>query len=351
MANISALARLNAKGGLVAPVSSGLAPVPEKHGEIFSHAGRLWVSGGGAVKPALLPVGPAPITHTHIQALAASTWTINHNFGRPGTPAIMAWDAQNNPVTPIGVTLVSRNQAIVAFGVTIAGSAVLSIPEAQSFTSLKLNGQALAVESGALKVGDATVALQGHGHPFSEITDKPTTLAGYGITDVASAADLAAHVGASNPHPQYMRAVSCRTTASSSRNSTALADVVDATIALLPNTVYRITFYVRFSSAASGTGIRLGLTTPVGATVSAVVSIPVRSDSTSGSLQGTIVVSGDSVIGTGVEIANTAYVAVIQGVVATGATAGLLQLRYASEVSGSTVSVLPHTVGFADIVE
>lgn len=73
MANISALARLNAKGGLVAPVSSGLAPVPEKHGEIFSHAGRLWVSGGGAVKPTLLPVGPAPIIHTHIQALAAST--------------------------------------------------------------------------------------------------------------------------------------------------------------------------------------------------------------------------------------------------------------------------------------
>lgn len=351
MANISALARLNAKGGLVAPVSSGLAPVPEKHGEIFSHAGRLWVSGGGAVKPALLPVGPAPITHTHIQALAASTWTISHNFNLPGTPSVVVWDAQNNPIVPIGMTVVSKNQVIVAFGVTIAGSAVVTMPEAQSFTSLKLNGQPLTVDGGALKVGEMAVSLQGHGHSFSEITDRLTTLAGYGITDVASAADLAAHAGAANPHPQYMRAISCRTVATSSRSATSLADVAGATITLLPDTVYRITFYVRFSSTASGTGIRLGLTTPAGATVSAVVSIPVRSDSTSGSLQGTIVVSGDSVTGTGVEIANTAYVAVIQGVVATGPTAGPLQLRYASEVSGSTVSVLPHTVGFADIVE
>ena len=55
-------------------------------------------------------------------------------------------------------------------------------------------------------------------------------------------------------------------------------------------------------------------------------------------------------IGTGVEVAGTAYIAVIQGVVFTGATAGNLQLQFGSEVSGSSVSVLPFTVGFADIL-
>ena len=170
MANISALARLNAKGGLVAPVSSGLAPVPEKHGEIFSHAGRLWVSGGGATKPALLPVGPAPISHSHIQAIAASTWTINHNFNLPGTPAVAAWDAENAPLEPIGVTVVSANQVIVAFGRTVAGSAVLSMPDSQSLSSLRLGGAALTFGSGKLAVNGTGLSVEGHGHAVSEVS-------------------------------------------------------------------------------------------------------------------------------------------------------------------------------------
>ena len=178
----------------------------------------------------------------------------------------------------------------------------------------------------------------------------PTTLAGYGITDAASDVDLANHVAAYNPHPQYVMSSTCKTTGTVSSSLTTLANVTGAAIALLANSLYRVTMYVRFSSTASGTGIRLGLTCPTGATISAQVSIPVRADSTSGCFQGSIVVSGDSVTATGVEIAGTAYVAVIQGVIQTGATAGNLQLQYATEVSGSSVSVLPMSVGFADII-
>lgn len=119
---------------------------------------------------------------------------------------------------------------------------------------------------------------------------------------------------------------------------------------LAANSLYRITMYVRFSSNATGTGIRLGLICPTGSVISAIVSIPVRSDSTAGCFQGTIVSSGDYVVGTGVEVAGTAYIAVIQGVVSTGVTAGALQLTYGSEVSGSTVSVLPYSVGHIDIL-
>ena len=147
-----------------------------------------------------------------------------------------------------------------------------------------------------------------------------------------------------------MRSLTCKTTTDVSSSSTGLTNVTEGVIALAANTLYRITLYVRFSSTASGTGIRIGLTCPTGATISAVVSIPVRSDGTSGAFQGTIVTSGDSVIGTGVEVAGTAYVAVVQGIVSTAATAGNLQLQFGSEVLGSSVSVLPFTVGFADIM-
>ena len=204
---------------------------------------------------------------------------------------------------------------------------------------------------GRVTAGAALTAADIPSLDWSKIaTGKPTTLSGYGITDASTSADLAAHVAAANPHPQYVRSLTYKTATTISTTSTSLNNVTEGVISLAANTLYRITMYVRFSSTASGTGIRLGLTCPTGAAISAVVSIPVRSDSTSGAFQGTIVVSGDSVIGTGVEIAGTAYIAVIQGVVSTGATAGSLQLQFGSEVTGSSVSVLPFSVGFADIM-
>ena len=280
--------------------------------------------------------GAAPLQFTHTQTIAASTWTIDHNFGLPGAPAVTAWDAENNPVTPIGVTLVSRNQVIVAFGVTIAGSAVLTMPGAQSLDALRVGAASLTYENGRLSVDGVPVSLDGHTHSslsvnFSAIAGLPTTLAGYGIVDALSS----------------MRA---RASSPVQVSSTTLADVSSMSVQLAPNSTYRITLYVRFQSAANTTGIRLGLTTPTGSTISAQVSIPVKADSTSGVLQGSIIASGDSVLGTGVEAANTPYIATIFGVVSTGATGGSLQLRAASEINGSAVTVLPMSTMVADTI-
>ena len=231
--------------------------------------------------------------------------------------------------------------ANAAIAVTLANSGVA----AGTYPKVTVDAKGRVTAGSALTASDVPV------HDWSKITTgKPTTLAGYGITDASTSANLAAHVAAANPHPQYMRSLTCKTTTDVSSSSTGLTNVTEGVIALAANTLYRITLYVRFSSTASGTGIRIGLTCPTGATISAVVSIPVRSDGTSGAFQGTIVTSGDSVIGTGVEVAGTAYVAVVQGIVSTAATAGNLQLQFGSEVLGSSVSVLPFTVGFADIM-
>lgn len=350
MGNVNALARLNLKGGMVAPSSQSGPPPMSAFNEIVSYGNRLWIGGGVAPKPAPIAIGPAPLSYTHVQALSASAWTINHAFGLPGTPSVMVWDAAGNIVTPISLTVVSASQIIVGFGISVTGHAVVSMPNAMAADSVKIGGVALSESGGQLLVGGTAISLQNHSHSYASLTGKPTTIAGFGITDALSISNLDAHVAAADPHPQYMRSLSFKTTANSTSSSTTLNNAAAAAIALAANTVYRITLYVRFSSAATGTGIRLGLTCPTGSVISASVSIPVRSDSTSGSLQGTIVVSGDSVQGTGVELSNTAYIAVIQGVVSVGATAGNLQLQYATEVSGSAVTVLPHSVGFADIV-
>ena len=253
-----------------------------------------------------------------------------------------------------GVVAINQNMATVTFPGPRAGIALVYIQNSYAVESMLVRNELgvgdveLTGSGGALLVNGVAASKEGHAHTFASITAKPTTLAGYGITDAVDSADLAAHVAATDPHPQYTRSLTCKT---SSTSSTSLTNVAGGTIALAANTLYRVTMYVRFSSTSSSTGIRLGLTCPSGSTISAIVSIPVRSDSTSGAFQGTIVASGDYVIGTGVENSGVAYIAVIQGVVSTGPTAGDLQLRFGSEVSGSSVSVLPFTIGFADVMQ
>lgn len=152
------------------------------------------------------------------------------------------------------------------------------------------------------------------------------------------------------PNSAGLPTVKNRLTVAVSSVSVSLATVAGMNIQLSANTTYRITYFIRFQSAATGTGIRVGLLAPAGSSISATVSIPVRSDSTSGVLQGAIITSGDSVLGTGVEAANTPYVATIFGMVQTGATPGVLSLQFATEINGSQVTVLPMTNGKAEVM-
>jgi hypothetical protein len=50
---------------------------------------------------------------------------------------------------------------------------------------------------------ELTVDAAGGSAAWADITGTPTTLAGYGITDACSDAELAAHVAAGDPHPAY----------------------------------------------------------------------------------------------------------------------------------------------------
>jgi hypothetical protein len=197
---------------------------------------------------------------------------------------------------------------------------------------------------------------------FAAVTGKPTTLGGYGITDGALQADLLAHTGGADPHPQYYNQVRGdarysqllnvvgKNAVNTASTSTTLANATGLSIQLAANTLYRVSMMVRFSSTNAGTGVKLGVTAPASATVALAATIPRAADGTGSAFYGQITSSGDSVLSNGVEAANTTYMATILGTVQTGATAGPLQVQLATEVNSVSVSVVAGSVIVADII-
>jgi hypothetical protein len=131
-----------------------------------------------------------------------------------------------------------------------------------------------------------------------------------------------------------------------------LASMTTATglnLAVSANTAYTFSYYVLFQTAAVNTGIGLAVTTPAGATVQYTAVIPVAADGTAAARLGWGTFSGDTILGTGVEAANTTYVAHIYGVVHTGATAGNLSVQYRSELAGTNVTLKTDSWGALEV--
>jgi hypothetical protein len=60
--------------------------------------------------------------YTHVQTLASTTWTINHNTGTDGM-IIQTFDSSGDYVNPISVTLPNRSTAIIEFETAVSGEA------------------------------------------------------------------------------------------------------------------------------------------------------------------------------------------------------------------------------------
>ena len=121
--------------------------------------------------------------------------------------------------------------------------------------------------------------------------------------------------------------------------TTAMSDITGLNFLLASGTTYSFAFDVLFQSGIATTGIKLGLTFPAATIVSAKARIPIAADGAGGEFQGWITTSGDSVIGTGVETANTTYIGTMKGVIRPSAN-GTLQAQVGSEISTATVGVL-----------
>ena len=132
------------------------------------------------------------------------------------------------------------------------------------------------------------------------------------------------------------RLTTARLAADVTNNTTTLANVTGLAIALAANSTYTIDAKVMFQTAATATGIRLTQTAPAGATVVAQWNTP--TSQTARTLANHRAADTGAAT-TGVDVANANTLASGLILVITGATAGNLQIRFASEVAGSNAVV------------
>jgi hypothetical protein len=190
----------------------------------------------------------------------------------------------------------------------------------------------LTSDTSSLLINGIAASTNGHSHPFNSITSSPTTLAGYGITDAIST-DVV------------------KTTSPNTNNSITTITIPELTTPLLASKVYNFKYYIRYQSVATGTGLKIGIAISSSAIISAQVSIPVKSTSTSGMMFGSITASGTTITSTGVNAADTPYIATIEGIIQMGSSAGSLNVIFGSEVSGNTITVLPYSIGVIEVIQ
>lgn len=127
-----------------------------------------------------------------------------------------------------------------------------------------------------------------------------------------------------------------RLSADVTNNTTTLANVTGLALALAANSTYQVDGQVMFQTAATTTGIRLTQTVPTGATVVAQWSTP--TSLTAATLANQRAADAGAAT-TAIDTANANTLATASILVVTGATAGNLQIRFASEVAASNAVV------------
>lgn len=139
---------------------------------------------------------------------------------------------------------------------------------------------------------------------------------------------------------------SCRKSGAAQTATTAtLANVTGMSFSVTAGVYYHFKFLVSFRSSVATVGLKLGLTFPAVTRFSGSCRIPIAAAGAGGELQGPISASGGSVSGSAVPAINTDYCAICEGVILASAN-GTLQLQFAAETTGATVTLQPETVGF-----
>lgn len=119
-------------------------------------------------------------------------------------------------------------------------------------------------------------------------------------------------------------------------SSTTVSNVTSLSFEATSGVTYKFKFNVLFSSAATKTGVKLGLTAPAG-TLAATAYIPSSGDGVNSITLGHITSSGDLVTGTGVQAASTSYYGYVEGLFVATST-GTVQLTMGSEVNSSAIT-------------
>ena len=126
-------------------------------------------------------------------------------------------------------------------------------------------------------------------------------------------------------------------------SSVAFTNITDLEITVSADKFYYIEYTLLFRSVSVNTGVGFSFGWTGTGSISAVVNMPVQSDGTNALYSGSITSQADVVVGTGVQTANTTYVANIKGVF-TSTSAGTFVPQFRSEVNGSQVSIVAGSI-------
>lgn len=143
------------------------------------------------------------------------------------------------------------------------------------------------------------------------------------------------------PGPSWPRVVKSADQANSTVN---FADVSDLTFAVLANTTYVFRFVVFYTTAATTTALQLGVNGPASpAFLRYSVLTLTGATAVHNALQTAYDANTNPATGGG----STPLVAIVEGVITTGAAAGTVALRMRSEVNASAVTVLRGSHGYS----
>jgi hypothetical protein len=140
-----------------------------------------------------------------------------------------------------------------------------------------------------------------------------------------------------------------RKAADESMSATSLQATTGLDLPLAANTTYTFSYYILFQSSGATNGIGLALSGPAGGTIALTAEIPTGSAGTSAMWTGFANAYDTAVLSTNTPTAATTYVAHIYGVVANGATAGNLTVKYRSEIGSGTVTIKANSWGALEV--
>lgn len=124
-------------------------------------------------------------------------------------------------------------------------------------------------------------------------------------------------------------------TANQTKINNTLTNVDDLLFTVNNTNNYLIEFSVFFASNVTTNGLKLGVTYPTATIATYKCEIPLAADAAAGMWHGWGTSSGDAVTATGVQAANTTYLAYVKMQI-TPSTNGTVQLQFASETANLT---------------
>lgn len=195
----------------------------------------------------------------------------------------------------------------------------------------------VAYQTGMLLLGMGSPAVSAQSAPTDATYITQTNHAGLSAEQALSSLSdgMLKHTGGTLaravPGTDYQLAKTYTVLASDVTNATtSYADLTGMTLSLAANTRYSIECVFRYDANATTTGVGFGWTGPASPTLTSAQMV---SGLTSATIGGTTINGNDTGGVTTASVATTANVARMQGLWSNGANAGMLQLRFKSEVA------------------